>query len=69
MNRIAGEFCAWLRELPGEDRTVNQVSDVTAASWSIIYCNYPSMYGCISTFGSITGKKTFFIFANIFVRK
>jgi hypothetical protein len=26
MNRIAGEFCAWLRELPGEDRTVNQVT-------------------------------------------
>jgi hypothetical protein len=27
MNRIAGEFCAWLRDLPGEDRTVNQMGE------------------------------------------
>ena len=27
MNRIAGEFCAWLRDLPGEERTVNQLSE------------------------------------------
>ncbi|XP_023323755.1 uncharacterized protein LOC111697851 isoform X2 [Eurytemora carolleeae] len=27
MNRIAGEFCSWLRELPGEDRTVNNIGE------------------------------------------
>ena len=27
MSKIAGEFCTWLRGLPGEDRSVNQVSE------------------------------------------
>ena len=27
MTRIAGEFCCWLRDLPGEDKTVNQIGE------------------------------------------
>jgi len=27
MNKIAGDFCNWLSDLPGEDRTVNQMGE------------------------------------------
>ena len=27
MTRIAGEFCTWLRALPGEDKKVNQMTE------------------------------------------
>ena len=27
MTRIAGEFCTWLRSLPGEDKKVNQMTE------------------------------------------
>ena len=27
MTKIAGEFCAWLKDLPGEDQSVNQISE------------------------------------------
>ena len=27
MTKIAGEFCNWLKDLPGEDKSVNQISD------------------------------------------
>ena len=27
LTRIAGEFCTWLRSLPGEDKKVNQMTE------------------------------------------
>ena len=28
MNQIATDFCVWLKHLPGEDKTVNNTSDL-----------------------------------------
>ena len=28
MNQIATDFCLWLRQLPGEDKTINNISEV-----------------------------------------
>lgn len=27
MSKIAGDFCNWLRDLPGEDRAINSLSE------------------------------------------
>ena len=27
MSKIAGDFCNWLRDLPGEDRSINSLSE------------------------------------------